>query len=191
MVDLNLDVNRQQIEDFRGRLDPKRIAKAARRAGNDAIAEMRMSAIAYVRARKAILKDSTIERRISIEAPASRTSLERLKWGLLVSARPISLGSYRSVQTPQGVVAEVNVGSTFRLSHAFIQVVRGGFRGVFERAGGQGSPRYPIKSLVGSGVGDTLRDPQAVDQLRTVGATVMGAAMQRYLTEELSRPAEG
>lgn len=190
MLDLRIELNQQQLDALRARLDEKRIARAARRAGNDGLQEAQRAAIDYVRTKKRI-KESTIERRLSLVLPSNRAGLTAMRWGMRVSARPISLGSYPSTQTPQGVIAEVNVGQTFLLRHAFIRTVRNGFRGVFERAGGQGSARYPIKSLVGSGVGDVLRDSAAGDAIQAAFQSASAIALSRYLEQESSQGGEG
>ena len=185
MIDLGISIDPQQLEALRRQLDERKLARSARKAGNDAITEMKRAGIAYVRTKKRI-KESTIERRLSVVMPGSRTTLERLSWGLRVSNKPISLGSYPSEQTPGGVVAEVNVGTTFVLRHAFIRTVRNGFRGVFERQG-PGAARYPLKSLVASGVADVLRDPQARDQLNSVARSAMARAFTKYVEQELAQ----
>jgi hypothetical protein len=185
MLDLNLKINQQQLEAFRARLDEKAIARAARRAGNDGMTELKRAAVDYIRTKKRI-KESSIERRLQVVLPSNRAGLQALRWGLRVSPQPVSLGSYPATQTPQGVQVEVNTGETFLLRHAFLAVVRNGFRGVFERAGA-GAPRYPIRSLVGSGVGDVLRDPQAREVMDTAFQTATAAAMTRYLQIELDR----
>src|SRR5687768_8879867 len=125
---LEFRIDERQLQQFRDRLDETALARAARRAGNDGLQGLRRAAIDYVRSKKRI-RESTIERRLELVQPSNRAGLKALRWGLRVSARPISLGSYSSTQTPQGVVAEVNIGSTFLLRHAFIRTVRNGFRG--------------------------------------------------------------
>jgi hypothetical protein len=189
MVDLRIEINQQQLAAFRSRIDEKRIARAARRAGNDGMEEAQRAAVAYVRTKKRI-KESTIERRLSVVLPSNRAGLAAMRWGLKVSPRPISLGSYPSTQTPLGVTAEVNVGQTFLLRHAFIQTVRGGFRGVFERQG-PGAPRDPIKSLVGSGVGDVLRDAAAGEAIQQAFQSATAAALSRYLEQEATQGGGG
>ena len=185
MIGLGINLDPQQLEGLRRRLDEKKLARAARKAGNDAIADVMRAAVAYVRTTKRI-KESTIERRLSVVIPGSRATLEGMSWGLRVSNKPISIGSYPSEQTPQGVVAEVNVGTKFVLRHAFIRTVRNGFRGVFQRQG-PGAARYPLKSLVASGVADVLRDPQASDRLSSVGRTAMARAFDKYVQQELGQ----
>lgn len=184
MIDLRFDDS--QLQQLRERLTEAALARAARRAGNEGLGDAKKAAVDYVRTKKRI-KESTIERRLELVQPSNRAGLRALRWGMRVSARPISLGSYASTQTPQGVVAEVNVGSTFLLRHAFIHTVRNGFRGVFERAGGQGSPRYPLKSLVGSGVGDVLRDQDAGEAIGQAFQTATSAAFTRYVQQEIQR----
>jgi len=182
MLDLRIDLGRQDLQAVRDLLDERRIARAARRAGNDAIEGAKSTAIAYIRTKKRI-KESTIERRLSVTLPSNRAGLAAMRWALRPSAKPISIGSYPSEQTPGGVVAEVNVGQTIILRHAFIRVVRNGFRGVFERAG-QGAPRYPIKSLVASGVGDVLRDREAAETIGQAFNAAITTSLSRYLAQE-------
>jgi hypothetical protein len=182
MVDLRIDINDAQLEAFRRTLDEKRITRAARRAGNDALEEARRAAVDYIRSRKRI-KQSTIERRLDVVQASNRASLPNLRWGMRISNRPISVGSYPSEQTPHGVVAEVNVGSSFRLRHAFIRVVRNGFRGVFERQG-PGAARYPLKSIVASGVADVMRDPEAGATVDAAFKRAVSIALLRYLQQE-------
>jgi hypothetical protein len=186
---LDFQIDDAQLNQFRDRLSAAALARAARRAGNDGLAEAKRAAVAYVRTKKRV-RESTIERRLDVVQPGNRASLANLRWGIRVSPRPISLGSYPSTQTPQGVVAEVNVGSTFLLRHAFIRVVRNGFRGVFERQG-PGAPRYPLKSLVGSGVRDVLSDPEAGDVIQQTFGLATAAAFARYAQIELDRNSAG
>jgi hypothetical protein len=186
VTDISIQVDPQQLEHFARRLDEKRLARAVRKAGNDAIRTMQRASINSVRSKKRI-KIGTVRRRLPLVLPTQRASLEELTWRMKISGKPISLGAYPSKQTHQGVSVEINVGSRKVFRHAFLRVVRSnGFRGVFVR-GAAGAPRYPIKSLVSSSIGDTFKDPGTVDSIREVGRTVMSSSFKRYAQQEIER----
>lgn len=186
MADININIDERELRYFQRRLDEKKVARAARKAGNEAIRKMQRAAIASVRAKKRI-KSATVRRRLPLVLPSQRATLEQLAWRMQISGRPISVGAYPSRQTKNGVSVEINVGSRKTFKHAFIAVVpSNGFRGVFTR-GQAGAPRYPIRSLVSSSIGDTFKDAGTVDAIRDVGRATLAAAFPRLAQQEIDR----
>jgi hypothetical protein len=125
--------------------------KAVVRALNKTAEQARTAASQEVRAAGYNIKASAIKRSFSIKRATANTLVVTLR----ATGAPIAVINYSARQTSSGVSVNVKTGRKI-LRHAFIATMKNGHRAVFERSGGKGSKRLPIKELFGPSIPTAL-----------------------------------
>lgn len=149
----------RELEVWRNRGVDKALAKALRRAGNDAIRTMRAEGTRQVRDKKNI-RLKTLREALTLKYPPNSSTIESLEWRMNVSDKAIPLGEFAKGQTRKGVRIEVNKGQSTILESSFKQMRKtsgGTFgsikQGVYLRPTKE---RYPMGHLLGPNVGDVF-----------------------------------
>lgn len=189
MNNIQITVDRKELEAFRSQLTQNKFTRNVRRAGTEAIRRIKARSVEDVRSRKRV-KVSTINSRLPVVYPPKSASVDDMQWKMRVSGKPAGLGQFPIRQDRKGVVAQINVGKPVLIERAFIRSI-GGVRQVFsrqkdnsevgpsKRGGVKLVDRYGINRLVSSSVFDTFKDPGFIEYLSTIGSSVFMTAFIR------------
>lgn len=161
----------------------KAVARAASKAGNDALRAMRTAAGRSVRQRKKI-KAGVVSKAFKLNYASPRSSLESMEWSMDVTGAPMPLIAFPHSQTRRGVSVMVNAGSRKLVKGAFIATMKSGHEGVFVRTG---KARLPIKELFSTRVTDVFKDEGMIPAVFARTQSVFTSAFQRLLNLELGK----
>lgn len=169
-----------------GAFQPARFRRAVRRAlrkaGSNALRDMRAEASKRVRTRKRI-KAGIVRKALHLRRPRN-VDLDGGEWTIDVSGAPVPLSAYPHRQTKRGVSVEVNRGKRTLIPRAFIATMASGHRGVFIR---RGAARLPIEERLGSRPVDALLHKGEAEAVATRGARALLATFTRLLPLELGK----
>lgn len=169
----------RDIRNFRSAVAQRRLQRAVRTGGNEALKRMKAEASRGIRARKKI-KVKDVNKGIALNYPRQDDYVSEMEWRMNVSAKPTSLGSLPSRQTKKGVAVEVNVGRKQIVPGAFILRLKSGFKGVFTRDK-KDTKRYPIRKLSSTSLADRFADPGFTDQVLGRGRVAFEGAFARLM----------
>jgi hypothetical protein len=157
------------------------VARAAKRAGRDALRALRAEAKRSLRERTRIRAGYLAAAALPLRYAKGRL-IETMVWRMDVSGRAVPLGEYPRRQTKRGVSLEVRRGSRVLLQSAFLAKRKAGRDGVFLRPGKE---RYPMGHRLGMSVADSMRDGVVPRRALERGALVFSTAFGRLLKLEL------
>lgn len=180
-IDVHWDSRELRV--FRNRVVDKAILRAALKAGNRSLRELRTQARREVRKRKKIQAKRVLQG-LPIIFPNRKGELQRLVWEMKISNRITPVASYPIRQTRQGVLAEINPGARKLIRGAFIATLGSGHKGVFMR---KGRARLPIQELFSTRIADVFQDDDLVPALQSYTGPRFTAEFARLLNLELSK----
>lgn len=157
------------------------VARAAKKAGRDALRALRAEAKRALRERTRIRAGYLAASALPLRYAKART-IEGMSWVMDVSGREVPLGEYPRRQTRKGVSVEIRKGSRVLLESAFLARRKAGRQGVFLRPGRE---RYPMGHRLGMNVVDAMSDGVVPERALERGRLVFESAFGRLLKMEL------
>lgn len=178
MISLEWDSRDLAVWRARGRTLDQELLGTVKKAGSDALRDMRTTGTRFVRLKKKF-KVAKVRKGLPLFFPKSKTDLV---WIMKVSGEPVPVSAFPHRQTKQGVVAEINVGKRTLIKSAFVAMMASGHKGVFRR---RGKTRLPIDEAFTTKISDVFNNDGLINLIQTRAQNVFSATMGRLLKTNL------
>ncbi len=160
----------------------KGINKAMRRAKATSLRTMKSGTKKRIRKRKSI-KAGAVDKSIKVE-DNKQSDIRDMVWGVRVRGKPRALINFPWRQLKKGISVMVNKGERTRLPHAFIQVMKSGHVGIFQR-------RHPFKRNIWERLGsrpvDAMMHKGEADAVREAGREAFIETARRNMIIEMNK----
>lgn len=181
MMKLDVRLDLKEVQKYLTDVQRKRVPRAASRAINKTLTNVRTEASKQIRQKRA-LKAGVVRQAMSIV----RATVARLAGSLNASGRPIPLREYAARRTKKGVTVKVTPGARKLVTH------QGNKGFIVDRIGGhvfarEGKQRLPIKKLYGPSIPATFLKEKVVAAMHRVAGANWPKRFAEELRHELSK----
>lgn len=184
---ITLKLDSRGLNPFRDRSIERAVAKAAKKAGGDAIRKMRTQSSRQVREQKRFKLKATRDG-LPVFFPQGQ-NLADLEWTMRVSGAPSRVIDFPVRELSKGVKPSINRGKKGTLiESAFVATMKSGHRGVFVR---RADARLPIDELHTTRLSHVFENKGFPEKQLNTARDVFASAFDRLLPLELAKVVPG